>query len=58
MSPAKRGRSVKARPAASGVFERVADLAMNLQWTWDFETQRLFAALDPVQEPANVRHGS
>ncbi len=48
MSAAKRGRTGKSRQAASGVFERVAELAMNLQWTWNTETQRLFAALDPV----------
>jgi len=30
------------------VFERVADLAFNLQWTWSSAAQRLFAALDPA----------
>ena len=48
MTRAERKSATKARQAASGVFERVGDLTMNLQWTWNSETQRLFAALDPV----------
>ncbi|MBU0640983.1 MAG: alpha-glucan family phosphorylase [Planctomycetes bacterium] len=28
---------------------RIAALARNLRWTWSTETQRLFAALDPVE---------
>jgi len=32
---------------AADVFERLADLALNLHWTWNPDAQRLFAALDP-----------
>ena len=37
-----------ARPSSIDVFDALTDLAMNLQWTWNSDTQRLFAALDPV----------
>lgn len=30
------------------LFDRVADLAADLQWTWNSKTRRLFAALDPA----------
>ncbi len=48
MVQAKRKKRANARQPAVDVFERVSDLAMNLRWTWNVETQRLFAALDPV----------
>jgi starch phosphorylase len=48
MPKIKREKTAKARQARTDVFERVSELAMNLQWTWNADTQRLFAALDPV----------
>ncbi len=48
MARAKRTKSTKAPLEARDVFERVVDLAFNLQWTWNPEAQRLFAALDPT----------
>lgn len=41
-------RVVITRRPARDVFKRVTDLAFNLQWTWNTEARRLFAALDPV----------
>jgi starch phosphorylase len=48
MAQPRRMRAARTSPQAGDVFERVTDLAFNLQWTWNSEAQRLFAALDPT----------
>ncbi|MFQ5805015.1 MAG: alpha-glucan family phosphorylase [Phycisphaerae bacterium] len=48
MAQPKRKKTATPYPQAADVFERVADLAFNLQWTWNHDAQRLFAALDPT----------
>ncbi len=35
------------KPGRAHVIVRVRELAMNLRWMWDHETQRMFASLDP-----------
>ncbi len=40
-------RTGSRRSAAGDVWNRVRDLACNLHWTWNHDTQRLFAALEP-----------
>jgi starch phosphorylase len=48
MPRGRQTRFAKRSELASDVCQRVNQLAMNLQWTWNAETLRLFAALDPV----------
>lgn len=50
-----KSRSTSSRGTSADLFQRVADLARNLWWTWKPDPQRLFAALDPVQWEA-TRH--
>ena len=48
MARKKTPKRPPARPSSTDVFDRLADLALNLYWTWNADIQRLFAALDPV----------
>ena len=38
------------------VTKRLKDMALNLRWTWDADTQRLFASADPVLWEATERN--
>ncbi|MBN2447836.1 MAG: alpha-glucan family phosphorylase [Phycisphaerae bacterium] len=42
-------KRVTKRTTGKNAFDRVADLAHNLWWSWNPTAQQLFAALDPVQ---------
>lgn len=45
---AKRNPSASKGSKRAGVLERLDRLGRNLLWSWDVETQRLFASVDPL----------
>ncbi|GAB4196335.1 MAG: glycosyltransferase family 1 protein [Phycisphaeraceae bacterium] len=49
-------RSNRTAVKTVNVIQRLRNLAMNLRWTWDADTQRLFASLDPALWEAHGRN--
>ncbi len=56
MAKTRKTRQTRKTVKPVNVTQRLHDLAMNLRWTWDADTQRLFASLDPVLWEATERN--